>query len=247
MNKNLFLMGLILLGSILFSQVGVGTNVPDSSSVLDISSSDKGVLFPRVNLISSTDIVTIPNPANGLVIYNTNTQNDIEEDNFYYWNGSVWSLFNKIPSSAKAIELVSFYRKTSDQNLTAGVISPITFDEVVFNSSDHVSFSGSDTFTALKDGFYIMDFQVGVLNPRANTDMLVGVCNISNKWIGRGTFSVSNDKRTYRSYTTALDLNSGDTFKACFHNAAPVTIQGDQTGTTGTGNITNIEISYFKQ
>ncbi len=68
---------LLMLGnSFLFAQtgnVGINTATPDASAVLDVNSVNKGLLIPRVPLQSGTDITTIPAPAKGLIIYNTNT------------------------------------------------------------------------------------------------------------------------------------------------------------------------------
>jgi len=50
------------------AQVGIGTTSPDTSSILDISSTTKGVLMPRLTNVEKNAIVT---PANGLVIFNT--------------------------------------------------------------------------------------------------------------------------------------------------------------------------------
>ncbi|MDR4953622.1 hypothetical protein REB14_15695 [Chryseobacterium sp. ES2] len=52
--------------------VGVGTVSPDASAVLDLASSKKGFLLPRLSLQNLTDGTTVPSPANGLVVYNTN-------------------------------------------------------------------------------------------------------------------------------------------------------------------------------
>ncbi|WP_148285334.1 hypothetical protein [Flavobacterium sp. B17] len=52
-------------------QIGIGTNNPDTSAILDIASTNKGVKFPIVALTSYTDVVTISSPATGLVVYNT--------------------------------------------------------------------------------------------------------------------------------------------------------------------------------
>ncbi len=56
--------------AILMGQVGINTSNPDPSAVLHVESSNKGVLFPRVSLLSSTDASTILNPANGLIVFN---------------------------------------------------------------------------------------------------------------------------------------------------------------------------------
>jgi hypothetical protein len=51
--------------------VGLGTLNPDASAALDVASTSKGVLFPRVTLTSATDASTVANPAAGLTLYNT--------------------------------------------------------------------------------------------------------------------------------------------------------------------------------
>lgn len=50
--------------------VGIGTNTPNSSAILDLSATNKGVLFPRLTQTQRDQIV---NPVNGLVIFNTTT------------------------------------------------------------------------------------------------------------------------------------------------------------------------------
>jgi hypothetical protein len=71
--KCTFSIALLLLSILSFAQVGIGTNTPNSSAVLDLNSSNKGFLPPRVSLTSSTDATTIISPASGLIVYNTNT------------------------------------------------------------------------------------------------------------------------------------------------------------------------------
>lgn len=87
--KNYF--ALFLLLSISYSitaQVGIGTTDPNKSSMLDITSSNSGLLIPRVSLSSSADVVTIANPAISLLVYNTSNTSDMIPG-FYYWDG-VW-------------------------------------------------------------------------------------------------------------------------------------------------------------
>jgi hypothetical protein len=55
-----------------YAQVGIGTALPDDSSILDISSTDKGILMPRLSTGQRDAIVL---PATGLMIYNI-TMND---------------------------------------------------------------------------------------------------------------------------------------------------------------------------
>jgi len=55
------------------AQVAISTNgaAPDQSAMLDIKSNTKGLLPPRMN---SASIAAIVNPADGLVVYNTDTK-----------------------------------------------------------------------------------------------------------------------------------------------------------------------------
>ncbi|MGG5209187.1 hypothetical protein ACQWU4_09560 [Chryseobacterium sp. MIQD13] len=76
--KKLFIISSTLICNLMFSQVGINTATPDPSSALDIYSNNKGTLFPRVEITSFTDAVTIPNPAKGLMIYKPSSTN-IEE------------------------------------------------------------------------------------------------------------------------------------------------------------------------
>lgn len=46
-------------------------NAPDVSAMLDVQSANKGLLIPRVTLLSLTDVTTIPTPANSLLVYNS--------------------------------------------------------------------------------------------------------------------------------------------------------------------------------
>lgn len=59
------------------AQTGINTITPHPSSMLDIAANpvtnNKGILFPKVYLNSVTDNATIPLPAKGLVIINTNS------------------------------------------------------------------------------------------------------------------------------------------------------------------------------
>jgi hypothetical protein len=44
------------------AQVGIGTTTPAASAKLDISSTSKGLLIPRVALTGTTDAVTVSTP-----------------------------------------------------------------------------------------------------------------------------------------------------------------------------------------
>ena len=66
------LTAMIFLCSVKAQNVGIGTITPNESAILEIKSSNKGLLVPQVSLTSLTDVATIPMPATGLLVYNTN-------------------------------------------------------------------------------------------------------------------------------------------------------------------------------
>src|SRR5215467_14321574 len=63
--------------------VGIGTTSPNISSLLDVTSTTKGVLVPRMTKSQRDAIVT---PATGLLIYQTNST-----PGFYYYSGAGWT------------------------------------------------------------------------------------------------------------------------------------------------------------
>lgn len=68
--------------------IGIGTTNPNTSAAVDIASTSKGLLIPRLTTTQRNAIAT---PANGLMIYNSTEK----EYNFY--NGNHWQNVNGIP------------------------------------------------------------------------------------------------------------------------------------------------------
>lgn len=101
----------IILPTLIFAQVGIGTNTPDASAKLDISATDKGFLPPRVALTGTTDVATILTPATGLMVYNTATAADVVPG-YYYWDSAKWS-------KSSTSDLLS---KTEGTNFTGSLI-----------------------------------------------------------------------------------------------------------------------------
>lgn len=85
MKKLLFALLIVVISNAAIAQnVGIGTAAPNSSAQLDITSSTKGLLIPRMTSFSRGLII---NPANGLLVYDT-TQNRI-----YQYQDGAWRYF----------------------------------------------------------------------------------------------------------------------------------------------------------
>ncbi|QXP59357.1 hypothetical protein [Olleya sp. HaHaR_3_96] len=116
--KILIFIAFVSLNNSAFSQVGIGTVIPDPSSVLDISSTEKGMLAPRM---TSVQRIAIVSPAEGLLVF------DIDEDLFYFYDSTVWV---PLESAEKRnnYKLVKSIADLADE-LTAGGGSKYQLDE----------------------------------------------------------------------------------------------------------------------
>ena len=70
-------------------EVGIATDTPHPSSVLDVVGTDKGLLVPNVALLSCSDTITIPRPAVSLLVYNTNPSPSLAIG-FVFFDGEEW-------------------------------------------------------------------------------------------------------------------------------------------------------------
>ena len=84
MKKSILLLVFLLAMARSFAQnVGINANgaVPDNSALLDVSSTSKGFLAPRMN---TTQMNSIGSPAAGLMVFNT------DSSRYFCYTGSAW-------------------------------------------------------------------------------------------------------------------------------------------------------------
>lgn len=81
----------MLISCVTYAQVGIGTINPNTSAALDIESTSKGLLIPRM---TAAQRVAINTPADGLVVYQTDSNPGL----YCYVNGS-WSDLSGGPTS----------------------------------------------------------------------------------------------------------------------------------------------------
>ena len=75
------------------AQVGIGVTTPNTLAQLQVQSTSKGMLVPRMTLAHRNSI-SIPGDAeaDGLLIYQTD-----ETPGFYFYNGASWVPFTNNP------------------------------------------------------------------------------------------------------------------------------------------------------
>ncbi len=78
--------------------VGIGTNTPNPSALLDVESTTQGILLPRM---TSTQRIAIASPATGLLVYQTDAP-----QGFYFYNGG-WIQLNAAGANTSLSNLVA--------------------------------------------------------------------------------------------------------------------------------------------
>ena len=82
MKKFAFFIAVLCTGMSISAQVGIGTENPDASAILELDSDSQGMLTPRM---TSAQRMGIASPAEGLMVYDT------DEDLFYYYTTGTWT------------------------------------------------------------------------------------------------------------------------------------------------------------
>ncbi|WP_286418785.1 hypothetical protein [Myroides odoratimimus] len=115
---HLLILIIFTLGIGAYGQTGIGTQIPSSSSELEIKSKDKGVLIPRLELKNTKDKSTIVGTEypESLMIYHTGTKAMLA--GYYFWAENHW---NALVSNTT---LQHYIKEIADPNSVT-----VTYDE----------------------------------------------------------------------------------------------------------------------
>ena len=144
MKKIFFILNVLLIASFADAQTGIGTTTPNAAAKLDVSSTDKGFLPPRVALTATNTFAPVTGlsgasplaTAAGLLVYNT-TSNSNVTPGYYYWNGTSWILISNgliIDNSKSA----SFTLNAADNNKIFLITSASAVTVTVSNASPNI-------------------------------------------------------------------------------------------------------------
>ena len=116
---------LIFTTTFISAQVGINTITPANGSILDIESSEKGIMIPRMDITDLTTIAPVTGitgpveeaAAEGLMVYNTFAGTGT---GFHFWNGTDWTLVGR--PAEPAIDSVTL---NTDQTLTSSAFTDV--------------------------------------------------------------------------------------------------------------------------
>lgn len=147
-----------------FSQVGIGTSSPHSSSILDLTASNKALLLPRV-----ANTAAVPSPINGMIIY------DISSQCVKGFENGAWTdcLSNGSGGGGNIADVVV--------NCNANGFQGNYFNNIAINSTNKYSVTvTNNTFTSVTINFATTDLVLGGV-------LGVGVASVSPS--GNQTFT----------------------------------------------------------
>jgi len=116
MKSKLLLIAIICCSLTVHAQqnVGIGTTMPDSCAVLDISSNSKGLLLPR---LTYTQRVNIQKPTNGLIVYQTDSVKGV----YIFLNKWVTPMLQTDPKTNIKVDTIKFTGAIQTFTVPAGV------------------------------------------------------------------------------------------------------------------------------
>jgi hypothetical protein len=211
---NFFFIFIAIVG---FAQTGIGTTTPNASAKLDVYSTNKGFLPPRVTLTSATDGSTIASPAEGLLVYNLGSVG--LQAGYYYWNGANWATIATTSSAGNGV---------TSSNLVK------LYGEAYSTASGKIGNTNGYSFTVPVSGRYLFDFASSGYANSADFTMTFKV--------RQGTTDIGTDAQTSASNTVHVEYNG----KVEINLQAGTTYNVIVTS-TGIRNSSDFDRVYYKQ
>jgi hypothetical protein len=180
----------LFISSTAFAQTGIGTTAPNASAKLEIASTDKGFLLPRM---TSAQRTAITSPANGLLVYQTDGVTG-----FYVNTGTsaspVWLRLNS--DWTKSGNDISFTTGniSTNGNFTGGNTASSTLSGFAANVG---AITAAYSITAADNGKILQSTSVTALTITIPTGLPTGFnCTVVQMSAGQITFSGTYLNRT---------------------------------------------------
>lgn len=180
---------LFLLGTLYtYAQVGIGTEIPDPSAQLEISSTDKGLLIPRVTQANRPGSPGKPAAKAGLMIYQTDN-----DPGFYTFDGTQWE--KMVKASEVTPRGFAFLTSSFPENYVF-TATPVQGTDVPLSlTASTPDFISQDptSVTVLKAGTYSVEYSITPISVTGNQyQVLLQTGNESVKTLVRGSVQISN-------------------------------------------------------
>lgn len=163
---------LFVLSQQMYSQTGIGTRDVDSSALLQLESTDKTFVLPRLN---DAQMLLVPSPLIGAQIYNTTYQS------IFIYTSIGWRNIN---SSSLASLMIDRDFPSGNSISTVNdtyYLLPIGISNIKYNTEGIFEVEANATIRIKKQGTYIISSGLSVTNmPAGNKKYALKVYNNSN-------------------------------------------------------------------
>lgn len=203
MNK--FFLLLILVFSSSFAQVGIGTTTPSSSSILELESTTRAFLPPRM---TDAQMLAIIDPLNGSIVYNTTfealfVKTNVGWRNFFDSSKPTLILNKEFALGNNVLSTVN----NAYTNFPLNSSSIITNDAATYNVE-------SDGKIRIKTtGIYLISSNLSVYNlPTGSRKYIIGVYknNVLFNYLTRGEVNLNVADEWGISGTISLNVTAND-------------------------------------
>ena len=182
------------------AQVGIGTTTPQSSAALDVNSTSKGFLYPRM---TNTQMLAISSPATGLQVFNS------DANCLYYFDGTQWlSALNSYKTYADYSVNVQFDNlivripSTTNYSLQIRIVSGSITASGTSNNSYISTSAGINGSAASIDGFNRQQITL-------STSFTYWQSNLNFPMHGSSQEIFLNDESNGRNYRILCIIGSG--------------------------------------
>lgn len=183
--RSLFVIILFALGGSLYAQIGIGTQTPNDNAALEITSPDKGLLIPRIDLGSSATTFLNGTGANenGMFVYHTGT--GLDGEGLYVWQ------YNSDTSSGTWLKFVTGDIGEVSEGSTTNATLRWDGSEWIENTSFTSDGSGNTSIAGTLDVTGATTFTGAVTANGAITAN--GAVTANGGVISTGNISITND------------------------------------------------------
>ena len=148
MMKKYFIAFSFLSGVFFFAQtgnVGINTSTPDTNAVLDVVSTHRGILNPRVALTAISSPSPLTAHVAGMVVYNTATTGDVVPA-LYYNDGTQWV------KTADGVGMEPWYDQATNTEATANTQNIYQMGSVAIGKNAALAGASLDVLGAVRMG-----------------------------------------------------------------------------------------------
>ena len=184
------------------SQVGIGTTTPDDGSVLQIDSKVGAFVPPRM---TSTEMIAIPTPLDGAMVYNTTL------NSYFIFGNGTWS-----SQSSGTIVLNKSYSASNTALSTPNnsyVNFPVGAADILVTNADIYDVTGNGEVTIKESGNYLFSASLSTSNmPGGEKKYIIGL-NINGglvAYLSRGFSSLPSSDYWGTSGNVIYPINAND-------------------------------------